>query len=281
MDERGEGAAVRREWFGLVAERSADFTHGLFVSHDGGRSLHPHACSGAINPKTHLKYFAALGRVAAVALYHGETLPLRLTDAFLDRAVLGARASLEDLKSVDPTLYANKVRYLMDLHGSADTAAPTRETGFRETADVSLDATLRALDLEWSDAADPTGVFFPGETRAFTLLPTSLTGSSAPASCPVTAETLATYLRAFVAHRTYGGVAAQTAAFAAGFGAVGEPRCAPACAPCCAARSCPRWSPASRARWTRRTGAGTRATPTRLWRFRFPHDVSGTRSSAS
>ena len=53
------------------------------------------------------------------ALYHGETLPLRLTDAFLDRAVLGARASLEDLKSVDPTLYANKVRYLMDLHGSA------------------------------------------------------------------------------------------------------------------------------------------------------------------
>ena len=223
VDERGEGAAVRREWFGLVAERSADFTHGLFVSHDGGRSLHPHACSGAINPKTHLKYFAALGRVAAVALYHGETLPLRLTDAFLDRAVLGARASLEDLKSVDPTLYANKVRYLMDLHGSADTAAPTRETGDRETADVSLDATLRALDLEWSDAADPTGVFFPGETRAFTLLPTSLTGSSAPASCPVTAETLATYLRAFVAHRTYGGVAAQTAAFAAGFGAVVPP----------------------------------------------------------
>jgi hypothetical protein len=226
VDERGEGAAVRREWFGLVAERSADFTHGLFVSHDGGRSLHPHACSGAINPKTHLKYFAALGRVAAVALYHGETLPLRLTDTFLDRAVLGARASLEDLKSVDPTLYANKVRYLMDLRGSAETtaaaedAAPTRETGNRETAtNASLDATVRALDLEWSDAADATGVFFPGETRAFTLLPTSLTDKTHP----VTAETLATYLRAFVAHRTYGSVSLQTAAFAAGFGAVVPP----------------------------------------------------------
>ena len=229
VDERGEGAAVRREWFGLVAERSADFTHGLFVSHDGGRSLHPHACSGAINPKTHLKYFAALGRVAAVALYHGETLPLRLTDTFLDRAVLGARASLEDLKSVDPTLYANKVRYLMDLRGSAETtaaaedASPTRETGNRETAphhDAFLDATVRALDLEWSDAADPTGVFFPGETRAFTLLPTSLTDKT---SQTVTAETLATYLRAFVAHRTYGSVSTQTAAFAAGFGAVVPP----------------------------------------------------------
>ena len=33
----------------------------------------------------HLEYFAALGRLAAVALYHGETLPLRLTPAFCKR----------------------------------------------------------------------------------------------------------------------------------------------------------------------------------------------------
>ena len=181
------GVSVR---FGTSAARAPRFAASGSAWSPSRRGLHARAVRvarrwaesaparvfGRDQPETHLKYFAALGRVAAVALYHGETLPLRLTDAFLDRAVLGARASLEDLKSVDPTLYANKVRYLMALAGSADTAAPTRETGFRETADVSLDATLRALDLEWSDAADPTGVFFPGETRAFTLLPTSLGG---------------------------------------------------------------------------------------------------------
>ena len=228
--ERGEGAALRREWFGLVAEKSADHTHGLFVSHDGGRSLHPHACSGTINPKTHLKYFAALGRVAAVALYHGETLPLRLTDAFYARAVLGARASLEDLKSVDPALYANKVRYLLDL-SSASAAEPEGTSGAekkkddasRRRAGADADATLRALDLEWSDAVDPTGVFSPGETRAFAFLPPfpERGDGRSPASAPaVTSETLGAYLRAFAAHRTYGGAAWQTAAFAAGFGAV-------------------------------------------------------------
>ena len=36
----------------------------------------------------------------------------------------------------------------------------------------------------------------------------------------MTSETLGAYLRAFAAHRTYGGAAWQTAAFAAGFGAV-------------------------------------------------------------
>ena len=227
VNERGEGAALRREWFALVAEKAADHTHGLFVSHDGGRSLHPHACSGAINPKTHLKYFAALGRVAAVALYHGETLPLRLTDAFFARAVLGARASLEDLRSVDPTLYANKIQYLSGLLRASSA------TTSNATSRADADATLRALDLEWSDAADPTGVFFPGEMRPFSFLPpfpiignggdanddenthtrgksgekcdgaqnfgTSGTASARPA---VTSETLGAYLRAFAAHRT-------------------------------------------------------------------------------
>ena len=57
---------------------------------------------------THLEYFASLGRLAAVALYHGETLPLRLTSAFCSR-LLGHEMRLEDLKSVDPTLYRNQV----------------------------------------------------------------------------------------------------------------------------------------------------------------------------
>ena len=241
--ERGEGAALRREWFALVAEKSADFAHGLFVSHDGGVTLHPHACSGVVNAKTHLKYFAALGRVAAVALYHGETLPLRLTDAFFDRAALGARARLEDLRSVDPDLFESKVRYLRELSEPSARAKKNEkrktsppEDRYEETEDddeddARLNSTLRALDLEWRDAADPTGVFFPGETRAFFYAPKTSFQEDARDSretssgdfsdtTPVTADTLACYLRAFVAHRTYGSVAWQTAAFAAGFGAI-------------------------------------------------------------
>ena len=250
--ERGEGAALRREWFALVAEKSADFVHGLFVSHDGGVTLHPHACSGVVNAKTHLKYFAALGRVAAVALYHGETLPLRLTDAFFDRAALGARARLEDLRSVDPTLFESKVEYLRELCAEPSTKtaktrktsqAPRTEDRYEDTEDdddeTRVASTLRALDLEWRDAADPTGVFFPGETRAFFYAPETSSSSSTRASQttdlgtdlrvtegpsgpsqPVTPANVACYLRAFVAHRTYGSVKWQTAAFAAGFGAV-------------------------------------------------------------
>jgi hypothetical protein len=242
--ERGEGAALRREWFALVAEKSADFAHGLFVSHDGGVTLHPHACSGVVNAKTHLKYFAALGRVAAVALYHGETLPLRLTDAFFDRAALGARARLEDLRSVDPTLFESKVEYLRELCAEPSTTtattrktnrAPRTEDRYEDTEDdddeTRVASTLRALDLEWRDAADPTGVFFPGETRAFFYAPkTSASETTDPTderftsdegpSASVTPQNLACYLRAFVAHRTYGSVKWQTAAFAAGFGAV-------------------------------------------------------------
>ena len=77
------------------------------------------------------------GRLAAMALYHGETFPLRLTPAFCDR-ILGVPMRLDHLESVDPTLYKNQVRYVLD-HGP------------------------EGLDLTWRDVADPTGVFSPGE----------------------------------------------------------------------------------------------------------------------
>ena len=136
--ERGAGAAVRREWMSLVAAAAADRSNLLFASNDGGVTLHPNAMSGEVTPE-HLEYFASLGRLAAVALYHGETLPLRLTSAFCKR-LLGHEMALSDLESVDPALYRNQVVYVQE-HG------------------------VGGLDLTWSDTMDPTGVFHPGETR--------------------------------------------------------------------------------------------------------------------
>ena len=113
-DEHGAGAAVRREWMSLVAAAACDRSNLLFTSHDAGVTLHPNPVSGEVT-KEHLEYFAALGRLSAVALYHGETLPLRLTSAFCKR-LLGHPIAVDDLKSIDPTLHKNQVSYLKE-HG--------------------------------------------------------------------------------------------------------------------------------------------------------------------
>jgi len=179
---------VRREWLSLVAASACDRSNLLFISADQGVTLHPSPLSGEVTPE-HLDYFAALGRLAAVALYHGETLPLRLTAAFCSR-LLGHPMALDDLKSIDPTLHKNQVVYVQK-HGPG------------------------GLGLTWEDTADPTGVFRPG-----TMTPLVPGG----ASKEVTPQDVDQYLRALVAHRVVGSVRDQTAAFAAGFGAVVPPQ---------------------------------------------------------
>ena len=183
-DEHGAGAAVRREYMSLVAESACDRSNLLFASHDGGATMHPNPVSGAVSER-HLEYFAALGRLAAMALYHGETFPLRLTPAFCDR-ILGVPMRLDHLETVDPTLYKNQVRYVLD-HGP------------------------EGLDLTWCDVADPTGVFSPGELAPL---------RDRDPDAEVTREDAPGYLRALVERRVVGSVRRQTASFAAGFGAV-------------------------------------------------------------
>ena len=183
-DEHGAGAAVRREYMSLVAESACDRSNLLFASHDGGATMHPNPVSGAVSER-HLEYFAALGRLSAMALYHGETFPLRLTPAFCDR-ILGVPMRLDHLESVDPTLYKNQVRYV-------------------------LDRGPEGLDLTWRDVADPTGVFSPGELAPL---------RDRDPDAEVTREDAPGYLRALVERRVVGSVRRQTASFAAGFGAV-------------------------------------------------------------
>ena len=50
---------------------------GLFFSKDGGRTLQPNSHSGVLEPD-HLAYFALLGRITGLALYHREAVCLGL-----------------------------------------------------------------------------------------------------------------------------------------------------------------------------------------------------------
>jgi len=55
-------------------------------------------------------YFALLGRVAGLALYHQEPLDVRWSDAFV-KAVLEMPITADDLRSVDPELHERKVNH--------------------------------------------------------------------------------------------------------------------------------------------------------------------------
>jgi hypothetical protein len=210
--ERGAGAAVRREWMSLVAENASDGSLALFASYDGGVTLHPHPSSGAAC-EHHLEYFAALGRVAATALYHGETLPLRLSASFWDR-VLGKPLRTRELEALDPTLFKHKVGHVRALGPEA-------------------------LGVTWSDEADHAcGGVFTGDPGAVEpLLSAEVrepdddvdvaweagSGGSSDAEKFVSNAQTERFVRALAYRRVLGSVMAQTAAFASGFGAVVPP----------------------------------------------------------
>lgn len=99
--EAADGDALRREWLGAASAEMIDPAYGLFLSRDGGRTLQPNPESGSTHGPDHLSYFALLGRIAGLALYHREQLDVAWSPAFL-KAVLGLPMTVEDVASADP-----------------------------------------------------------------------------------------------------------------------------------------------------------------------------------
>ena len=66
----------------------------------------------------HLDFFVFLGRVLGKALYDGIQLGTRLANFFL-RQCLGQANTLNDLQSLDPTLYKNLI-FLKEYEGSVE-----------------------------------------------------------------------------------------------------------------------------------------------------------------
>ena len=194
--ESAVGDGLRREWFGELLKEMLDPARGLFVSKDGGCTLQPSPHSATTTGPDHLSYFALLGRLAGLALYHKEPLNASWSDAFI-KAVLGWSIEPADLESVDPDLYQQRVLYIQDsVYASRD------------------QLTLADLDLVFVDDGNDEAIIYNTEAerrRAVELQPNG-------ADIAVNEDNKAEYLRLFVQHRLIGAIEPQIKAFRGGLG---------------------------------------------------------------
>eukprot|EP01049_Picozoa_sp_SAG25_P006959 SAG25_NODE_547_length_7025_cov_3.655357_4_plen_567_part_00 len=117
--ESASGDGLRREWFGQTFAEILDPARGLFLTKDG-RTLQPNPHSAIACGPDHLAYFALLGRLTGLALFHREPVNAHLSSAFL-KSVFGYTLKPEDLETVDPDLYETRIVYLRDgIYASRD-----------------------------------------------------------------------------------------------------------------------------------------------------------------
>jgi E3 ubiquitin-protein ligase HACE1 len=190
--ENGTGDGLRREWFDGIVSEMLDLTRGLFISKDGGRSLVPNPHSATTAGADHLSYFALLGRIAGLALFHREPLNANWSRSFI-KAVFEFELTPADLESVDPDAYKQKVLYIRDCDRTA----------------------LEDLELTFTDQND----------NDMKLLYDSLAERDAcvelkegGAEISVTEENKAEYIQLLVEHRVVGAIRPQITAFRNGLG---------------------------------------------------------------
>ena len=185
--ENGTGDGLRREWFdGIVSEM---LDGGLFISKDGGRSLMPNPHS-SITAADHLSYFALLGRIAGLALYHREPLNASWSISFI-KAVLGFELTPADLDSVDPEAYEKKIMYLQD--------------GVYSSRDGMV---ISDLALTFTDGSEPA-LLYESTAQKHACVELKEGGGE----IGVTEENKAEYIQLLVEHRLVGAIRPQIAAF--------------------------------------------------------------------
>ena len=187
--EAASGDALRREWFGLVLAEMLDPDRGLFVSLDGNRTLQPNPDSASTAGPDHLSYFALLGRIAGLALYHRETLDASWSTAFL-KATFGFDIAFDDLQDVDPKLYENLAKM--------QAMEPDTVEGLCLTFVVDNDEAI-VYDVA-SKRRRPTELKPGGEDEN------------------VTAANLNEYLQLYAQHKLVGAIHKQLSAFREGLG---------------------------------------------------------------
>ena len=163
---------------------------GLFASKDGGRTLQPNPHSALTAGADHLSYFALLGRIAGLALFHNEHITAPWTTAFV-KAAFGYPIELADLEDIDPELYKTKVAYIRDR------TYATRDGMALEDLELTFEADF--------DDADYTA---KGRKR-----PAPIELKHDGAAIVVTEETRLEYLQLLVEHCLLGGIRKQVVAF--------------------------------------------------------------------
>ncbi len=181
--ENGAGDGLRREWFDGIVLEMLDPARGLFISKDGGRNLVPNPHSATTARADHLSYFALLGRIAGLALFHREPLNASWSRSFI-KAVFEFDLAPADLESVDPEAYEKKVVYIRDgVYSSRDHIA------------------LEDLALTFTDDCDPAVLYeSPAERNACVEL------REGGNQISVTEENKAEYIQLLVEHRVVGAI---------------------------------------------------------------------------
>ena len=185
--EAGSGDGLRREWFKATAAKIMDPAHGLFVSQDDCRTLQPNPHSALAVGADHLSYFALLGRIAGLALYHREPLNAPLTVAFV-KAVMGYPITPEDLESMDPDAVGKRIEYVRDC---------------------TTDEGLVAVDLTFEDDGSDAAIVYTRKEQQRVSVELKEGG----AGIAVIMANKNEYLQLLAEHRLVGAIRPQIAAF--------------------------------------------------------------------
>ena len=150
--ENSRGDGLRREYLRLVTKEIIDPDRALFCEKGQGDQacrLQPLPDSD-INPD-HLSYLEMMGKLIGMVLLHGECMhdQVRFTRPFL-KQLLRQPLDVEDLRSVDPELYKNKVEFIMkcseeDL-ASLELNFMVEKRMFDETGDLKEVSLLEGTD---------------------------------------------------------------------------------------------------------------------------------------
>ncbi|EQC36879.1 hypothetical protein SDRG_05709 [Saprolegnia diclina VS20] len=149
-----DAGAVLREWYVLVSDALLAPTSGLFVlsnRDDNSYILNPNSefAVGQYN-MDHLAAFEAIGRFLGRAILDGQMLKLPFCPVVF-KAMLGVPVSMDDVESLDRTLYKS-LRYLLENDNADDLALTFSVSELRGEKVVEIDLIEDGQDIPVTDA---------------------------------------------------------------------------------------------------------------------------------
>ncbi|ETW01496.1 hypothetical protein, variant 1 [Aphanomyces invadans] len=137
-----DAGAVQREWYMLVSEGLLVESNGLFVvlnREDNSYFINPNSSHAWTHPNRmdHLQAFHAVGRFLGRSLLDGQVIPMHLNPVLL-KAILGVPLTLDDVESLDRTVYKGLV-YLLEHDNAHELALTFSATETRGDDVVEVD----------------------------------------------------------------------------------------------------------------------------------------------
>ncbi|KDO32948.1 hypothetical protein SPRG_02641 [Saprolegnia parasitica CBS 223.65] len=151
-----DAGAIQREWYMLVAQAMLSESSGMFIEanrDDHSFFINPNCAADMTRSETAVHYldaFRAAGRFIGRALLDGQVLPLHLSPV-LFKALLGMPCTLDDIETLDKTLYKS-LRYLLDNKHVDELALTFSVTQERAGKLIEVDLVPHGQDVPVTDA---------------------------------------------------------------------------------------------------------------------------------